>query len=317
MVAFAAVIGPLVEVPALTGWFTWRSGHPEVVQAMLELGVDLSTVVPRKLTQELASTASLLITMGCGESCPVVPGLERDDWPLEDPKGKSIERVRQIRAEIAERVRGLLRGKGWSRERQHSPTPPGACYCPRVSGPVEPEEIVTLVRFGELPAAQLLCGRLESEGIECLIPDAITAAQTWHLNRAIGGIRVQVRQSDLERAKQILEQPGLAEDAALAASAENLAAPASGEPASPHQDNKDDDGSISPGDRAAYRSMRVALVSLWLMGLIHPYSLVLAVQALRRKDITAWGRRRAGIALLVSVIGCAWISMLLTRFFSR
>jgi arsenate reductase len=89
--------------------------HPEVLQAMLELGVDLSAVVPQKLTQELASGASLLITMGCGESCPVVPGLERDDWPLEDPKGKPVERVRQIRADIAERVRGLLQSKGWLR----------------------------------------------------------------------------------------------------------------------------------------------------------------------------------------------------------
>lgn len=89
--------------------------HPEVVQAMLELGVDLSAVVPQKLTQELAATASLLITMGCGEACPVVPGLARDDWPLEDPKGKSIERVREIRAEIAERVRALLQAKGWSK----------------------------------------------------------------------------------------------------------------------------------------------------------------------------------------------------------
>jgi len=87
--------------------------HPEVLQAMLELGVDLSAVAPQKLTPELAATASLLITMGCGESCPVVPGLARDDWPLEDPKGKPIERVREIRADITERVRGLLQSKGW------------------------------------------------------------------------------------------------------------------------------------------------------------------------------------------------------------
>jgi len=86
--------------------------HPEVLQAMLELGVDLAAAVPQKLTQELAATASLLITMGCGESCPVVPGLERDDWPLEDPKGKTIERVRQIRADIAGRVRELLQSRG-------------------------------------------------------------------------------------------------------------------------------------------------------------------------------------------------------------
>jgi len=89
--------------------------HPEVVQAMRELGVELSTVKPQKLTGELASTAALLITMGCGEACPVVPGVERDDWQLEDPKGKSIERVREIRAEIAQRVQVLLEGKGWLR----------------------------------------------------------------------------------------------------------------------------------------------------------------------------------------------------------
>jgi len=180
-----------------------------------------------------------------------------------------------------------------------------------VSGPIDPEEIVTLVRFGELPAAQLLCGRLESEGIESFIPDAIMAAQAWHLNRAIGGIRVQVRQADLERAKQILEQPGLGDEASVAANLENLPEPAQGQPVGP---NHGDDGSISPGDRAAYRSMRVALVSLWLMGLVHPYSLLLAVRALGRKDVTSWGRRRALIALLISVLGCAWIALLALRF---
>lgn len=186
-----------------------------------------------------------------------------------------------------------------------------------MTGPVDSEDIVTLVRFGELPAAQLLCGRLESEGIECLIPDEIMAAQTWHLNRAIGGIRVQVRQSDLARAKQILEQPGLAEDAALAASAENLAESLPGEPVNSDQAGLSDDGSISPGDRAAYRSMRVALVSLWLLGLFHPYSLVLAARALGQKDITSWGRRRAAIALLVSLLGCAGLSLLVMRFLSH
>ncbi len=87
--------------------------HPEVLQAMHEIGIDLSTVRPQKLTRELAATASLLITMGCGESCPVVPGLKRDDWPLEDPKGKSVERTREIRAEIVERVHNLLVKNGW------------------------------------------------------------------------------------------------------------------------------------------------------------------------------------------------------------
>lgn len=81
--------------------------HPEVLEAMKELGVDLSNVKPQKLTAELASTASLLVTMGCGETCPVVPGLQREDWPLEDPKGKPIARVREIRDDIRGRVTKL------------------------------------------------------------------------------------------------------------------------------------------------------------------------------------------------------------------
>jgi arsenate reductase len=82
--------------------------HPEVVEAMDELGVDLRGAVPRKLTDALAAEASVLVTMGCGEACPVVPGAVREDWPLDDPKGQPIERVRQIRDEIAGRVRTLL-----------------------------------------------------------------------------------------------------------------------------------------------------------------------------------------------------------------
>ncbi len=82
--------------------------HPEVVEAMRELGVDLSTARAQKLTAELAQGVQLLVTMGCGDACPYVPGLKRDDWPLEDPKGKSMERVREIRDEIERRVRKLL-----------------------------------------------------------------------------------------------------------------------------------------------------------------------------------------------------------------
>jgi arsenate reductase len=89
--------------------------HPEVLEAMKELGVDLSTAKPQKLTQDLASRATLLVTMGCGEACPVVPGLRRDDWPLEDPKGKSIARVREIRDDVKSRVQELLLSEGWSK----------------------------------------------------------------------------------------------------------------------------------------------------------------------------------------------------------
>ena len=89
--------------------------HPEVLEAMKELGVDLSNIKPQKLTTELASTASLLVTMGCGETCPVVPGLKRDDWPLEDPKGKPIARVREIRDDIRGRVSKLAQELGCAR----------------------------------------------------------------------------------------------------------------------------------------------------------------------------------------------------------
>jgi len=88
--------------------------HPEVQQAMGEVGVDLSGQTPQLLTDELAAGASLLVTMGCGEACPAVPGLARDDWPLEDPKNKPVERVRQIRDEIRGRVQGLLDARGWA-----------------------------------------------------------------------------------------------------------------------------------------------------------------------------------------------------------
>jgi arsenate reductase (thioredoxin) len=87
--------------------------HPEVVEVMHEVGVDLSKQTPQLLTDDLARGARLLITMGCGDQCPVVPGLERDDWALEDPKGKSIERVREIRDDIERRVEELLRARGW------------------------------------------------------------------------------------------------------------------------------------------------------------------------------------------------------------
>jgi arsenate reductase len=88
--------------------------HPEVVAAMNEVGVDLSGAPTSKLTTELAQRAQVLITMGCGDQCPVVPGVLRDDWPLEDPKGKPAETVRAIRDEIGERVRELVESQGWA-----------------------------------------------------------------------------------------------------------------------------------------------------------------------------------------------------------
>jgi arsenate reductase len=89
--------------------------HPEVVGAMRELGIDLAGAKPQLLTTELAAGTRLLVTMGCGEECPHIPGVEVQDWPLEDPKGKSIERVREIRADIEKRVAALVEARGWAR----------------------------------------------------------------------------------------------------------------------------------------------------------------------------------------------------------
>jgi arsenate reductase len=90
--------------------------HPAVVEAMRGRGVDLSARVPQRLTEGLARQAQWLITMGCGDECPVVPGVHRDDWPIQDPKDQPGEVVRAIRDEIDERVRALIETHGWGRQ---------------------------------------------------------------------------------------------------------------------------------------------------------------------------------------------------------
>ena len=82
--------------------------HPEVIATMRRRGIDLSTRTPQKLTTELASAARWLITMGCGDECPVVPGAKRDDWPIQDPKGQPPAFVDAIVDDIDRRVRLLL-----------------------------------------------------------------------------------------------------------------------------------------------------------------------------------------------------------------
>lgn len=83
--------------------------YPEVVQVMRELDVDLADRVPRKLTTETAEKADVVVTMGCGDECPYIPGKRYIDWDLTDPKGLPIEQVRQIRDDIARRVEELVR----------------------------------------------------------------------------------------------------------------------------------------------------------------------------------------------------------------
>ena len=87
--------------------------HPEVAETMREIGIDLSSATPRLLTDDLAGGVSMLVTMGCGEECPYVPGVERADWALPDPKGRPLEEVRAIRDDIRARVTALIEARGW------------------------------------------------------------------------------------------------------------------------------------------------------------------------------------------------------------
>jgi protein-tyrosine-phosphatase len=82
--------------------------HPQVVEAMNELGIDLAGRTPRALTRELAEQADVVVTMGCGDECPYIPGKRYVDWDLRDPAGLPLEQVRQIRDEIGRRVRALV-----------------------------------------------------------------------------------------------------------------------------------------------------------------------------------------------------------------
>lgn len=87
--------------------------HPEVIEAMRARGVDLAHQSPRKLTPELAATANWLITMGCGDECPVVPGTRRDDWPIADPSGQRADAVAAIGDDIDQRVQRLIDAQHW------------------------------------------------------------------------------------------------------------------------------------------------------------------------------------------------------------
>ena len=82
--------------------------HPEVVEVMRELGIDVAARAPRKLTREAAERADLVVTMGCGDECPYVPGKRYVDWDLPDPKGRPLEEVRATRDDIERRVSDLV-----------------------------------------------------------------------------------------------------------------------------------------------------------------------------------------------------------------
>jgi arsenate reductase len=82
--------------------------HPEVAEAMAEIGIDIADRRPQRLSDELAQWADVVVTMGCGDECPYIPGKRYIDWDLPDPKGMPIERVREVRDEIDRRTRGLV-----------------------------------------------------------------------------------------------------------------------------------------------------------------------------------------------------------------
>ena len=112
---FNALADPARALAVSAGTNPGPRVHPEVVAVLAEVGIDVAGAQPRLLTDELARTAAMLVTMGCGEACPAVPGLRRDDWPLEDPKGKAVEVVRSIRDDVRARVIALLAREGWAR----------------------------------------------------------------------------------------------------------------------------------------------------------------------------------------------------------
>jgi arsenate reductase (thioredoxin) len=111
---FNALADPARAAALSAGTEPGERVHPEVVDAMREVGIDLAGARPRKLTDELAAGAGWLITMGCGEACPVVPGLRRDDWPIDDPKGRPLAQVRAIRDDVRRRVEALVAREHWA-----------------------------------------------------------------------------------------------------------------------------------------------------------------------------------------------------------
>lgn len=123
---FGRLADPAKAVALSAGTSPGARVHPEVLAAMAEEGFDLSAVTPRLLTEDLAATASLLVTMGCEETCPVVPGVRRLDWPLDDPKGRPLDDVRRIRDDVRARVAALVAAEGV----EANPVAPGGSPLP-------------------------------------------------------------------------------------------------------------------------------------------------------------------------------------------
>ncbi len=129
------------------------SVHPEVVEVMQEVGIDLARAPSQLLTADVVAASNLLVTMGCGESCPVVPGLKREDWDLEDPKGKSLNRVREIRDQVRAKVRALIKSEGLE--------PPSQLVLPLSQAPWREELPNTLAKIGIVESTRIRVLRLK------------------------------------------------------------------------------------------------------------------------------------------------------------
>ena len=112
---FYALVDPAAARAISAGTRPAVHVHPEVVEAMRDVGVELGNQRPTLLTEGVAASAEVLVTMGCGESCPFVSGVERVEWNISDPNGQSMERVRSIRDEIRRHVEQLIASRGWPR----------------------------------------------------------------------------------------------------------------------------------------------------------------------------------------------------------
>jgi hypothetical protein len=143
-----------------------------------------------------------------------------------------------------------------------------------------PETFATATVAPDLAAAQIVRGALEAEGITCFLPDEQTAGQLWHLSRALGGIRVEVRAEDLDRARAVLEEVGQGGEAP--------------DPSEAHEE-------VSPAERMANRALKISVLGFLLWPLFHPYALSLGLRALRDRSISRGARRQARFASFLSV----------------
>jgi arsenate reductase len=110
---FNAVADPTRARAISAGTQPGTAVHPEVLTVMEEVGMNLSEAKPQYLSTDVTKDAHIVITMGCGDECPLIPGVERDDWPLDDPKGQPVEAVRRIRDEVKKNVVELIEERKW------------------------------------------------------------------------------------------------------------------------------------------------------------------------------------------------------------